>query len=48
MELNLATDVKNNKKGFCKYISDKRRTRETMGSTRLGTWLHRMWKRLRY
>lgn len=32
MESNLATDVKGNKKGFCKYTSDKKKTRESMGS----------------
>ena len=31
MELNLARDVKDNKKGFCKYIGDKRKTRENVG-----------------
>lgn len=30
MELNLARDVKGNEKGFCKYISDKRKTRENV------------------
>ncbi|KAK4825785.1 hypothetical protein QYF61_002348 [Mycteria americana] len=31
MELNLARDVKAYKKGFCKYIGDKRKTRENVG-----------------
>ncbi|GAB0206869.1 mitochondrial enolase superfamily member 1 [Grus japonensis] len=31
MELNLARDVKDNKKGFYKYISDKRKARENVG-----------------
>ena len=31
MELNLARDVKDNKKGFCKYIGDKRKTRDNVG-----------------
>ncbi|PKU43995.1 rna-directed dna polymerase from mobile element jockey-like [Limosa lapponica baueri] len=31
LELNLARDVKDNKKGFFKYISSKRKTRENMG-----------------
>jgi len=31
LELNLARDVKNNKKGFFKYISSKRKTRENVG-----------------
>ncbi|GAB0176539.1 mitochondrial enolase superfamily member 1 [Grus japonensis] len=30
-ELNLARDVKSNKKSFCRYISDKRKTRENVG-----------------
>jgi len=31
LELKLARDVKNNKKGFCKYISSKRKTRGNVG-----------------
>ncbi|GAB0202852.1 mitochondrial enolase superfamily member 1 [Grus japonensis] len=31
IELNLARDVKDNKKGFYRYVSDKRRTREDVG-----------------
>ncbi|KAK4827590.1 LOW QUALITY PROTEIN: hypothetical protein QYF61_019492 [Mycteria americana] len=31
MELNLARDVRENKKGFCKYIGDKGKTRENVG-----------------
>ncbi|GAB0176076.1 hypothetical protein GRJ2_000072800 [Grus japonensis] len=31
IELNLARDVKDNKKSFYKYVSDKRKTRENMG-----------------
>ncbi|GAB0209397.1 mitochondrial enolase superfamily member 1 [Grus japonensis] len=31
LELNLAMDVKDNKKGFFKYISSKRKTRENVG-----------------
>ncbi|GAB0206434.1 mitochondrial enolase superfamily member 1 [Grus japonensis] len=31
LELNLAKDVKDNKKGFFKYISSKRKTRENVG-----------------
>ena len=31
LELNLARDVKDNKKGFFKYISSKRKTGETVG-----------------
>ncbi|GAB0204852.1 mitochondrial enolase superfamily member 1 [Grus japonensis] len=31
MELNLARDVKDNKKSFYRYVSDKRRTRENVG-----------------
>jgi len=29
--LNLATDVKDKKKGFCKYIGDKSMTKENVG-----------------
>ncbi|PKU45133.1 rna-directed dna polymerase from mobile element jockey- hypothetical protein [Limosa lapponica baueri] len=32
MKLNLARDVKDNKKGLPKYIGDKKRTRENVGS----------------
>jgi len=31
LELNLAKDIKDNKKGFFKYISSKRKTRENVG-----------------
>jgi len=31
VELNLAGDVKGNKKSFCRYISDKRKARENVG-----------------
>jgi len=31
LELNLARDVEDNKKGFFKYISSKRKTRENVG-----------------
>jgi len=31
LEFNLAGDVKDNKKGFFKYISSKQKTRENMG-----------------
>ena len=31
MELNLARDVKDNKKGFFMYLSSKRKTRENVG-----------------
>ncbi|KAK4807033.1 hypothetical protein QYF61_000362 [Mycteria americana] len=31
LELNLARDIKDNKKGFCKYISGKRKTGENVG-----------------
>ena len=30
-EINLARDIKGNKKSFCRYISDKSKTRENMG-----------------
>ncbi|PKU33936.1 glycerol kinase [Limosa lapponica baueri] len=32
LELNMARDVKDNKKGFFKYISSKRKTRENVSS----------------
>jgi len=49
-EFNLSRDVKVNKKGYCKYITDKRNTRENVDplSTRQGAWWHRTWKKLRY
>ncbi|GAB0187098.1 mitochondrial enolase superfamily member 1 [Grus japonensis] len=31
IDLNLASDIKGNKKSFCGYISDKRKTRENVG-----------------
>ena len=31
LELNLARDVQDNKKGFFKYLSSKRKTEETVG-----------------
>jgi len=31
LELNLARDVKNNKKGFSNYISSKQKTRNNVG-----------------
>ncbi|GAB0209590.1 mitochondrial enolase superfamily member 1 [Grus japonensis] len=34
IELNLARDVKGNKKSFYRYVSDKRRMRENVGSLR--------------
>ncbi|GAB0210007.1 hypothetical protein GRJ2_003466500 [Grus japonensis] len=34
IELNLARDVKDNKKNFYRYVSDKRRTRENVGPLR--------------
>lgn len=30
-KLNLARDIKSNKQGFSKYVSNKRKTRENMG-----------------
>lgn len=32
LELNLARDVKGKKRGFCRYISSKRKTGENVGS----------------
>lgn len=32
LELNLAKDVKDNKKGFSKFISNKRKTKDSVGS----------------
>ncbi|KAK4827465.1 hypothetical protein QYF61_018258 [Mycteria americana] len=37
LELNLVRDVKDNKKCFCKYISDGRMTRESVGLLLNGT-----------
>lgn len=31
MELNLARDIKENKKGFYRYVDDKRKTKESVG-----------------
>lgn len=31
MEINLARHVKGNKKGFCRSVSDKRKTKENVG-----------------
>ncbi|GAB0178229.1 mitochondrial enolase superfamily member 1 [Grus japonensis] len=36
-ELNLARDIKGNKKSFCRYISDKRKMRENVGPLRKET-----------
>ena len=33
-ELNLARDIKGNKKSFYRYVSDKRKTRENVGPLR--------------
>jgi len=30
LELNLARDAKNNKKGFCRYVSQKRKVKESV------------------
>ena len=32
IQLNLARDVKGNRKSFCRYIGDKRKTRENVGA----------------
>ena len=42
--------MKGNKKSFYRYIGDKRKIRETMGSLqkKQETWLPRTWRRLRY
>ena len=50
MELNLAGDVKDNKKVFNKYTGDKRKTRENTGPwlTETGELPTHTWKRLRY
>ncbi|KFP96141.1 hypothetical protein N329_05204, partial [Haliaeetus albicilla] len=37
IELNLARDVEGNKKSFCRYVSDKRKTRENVGALRKAT-----------
>jgi len=50
MKLNLAKDVKDKKKGSCKYTGNKRKTIDNVGPllNKTGTWLHRAWKKLRY
>lgn len=50
LELNLAKDVKDNKKGFSKCIGNKRKTRESVGPllNGAGDLVTRTWKRLRY
>ena len=47
MELNLARDVKDNKKCFYKYIGDKRKTRENVGPL-MNEMGDRTWKRWKY
>ncbi|KFV12289.1 hypothetical protein N340_06444, partial [Tauraco erythrolophus] len=37
IELNLARDIKSNKKGFYRYVSDKKRSRENVGPLRKET-----------
>jgi len=37
VSLNLAKDIKGNKKRFCRYARDKRQARENMGSLRRET-----------
>ena len=48
MEMNVAKDVKDTKKGFCKYISNKQKTSKNVDPLLNETWLHKAWKRLRY
>lgn len=31
MQFNLGRDIKDNKKGFCKYMGDKKNARENVG-----------------
>lgn len=38
LELNLAQDLKDQKKGFCYYLGDSRKTSENLGSASWGTW----------
>lgn len=49
MELNLASDVKGNKKTFYRDAGDKGKTRENVALSRRKreTWLVRTWRRLR-
>jgi len=37
-ELNLARDVKGNKKAFYRYVSDRRKARENVGPSPEGSW----------
>lgn len=50
MEMNLVRDVKGDKKGFYKYISDKSKTSENVSFLQKETesWLHGAVKRLKY
>ncbi|GAB0204561.1 hypothetical protein GRJ2_002921700 [Grus japonensis] len=50
IELHLARDIKGNKKSFYKYVSEKRRTRENMGTLQneMEDLVTRTWRRLRY
>jgi len=50
LQLKLARDVKNNKKGFFNYITSKRKTRKSVGPflNRVGVLLRRMQKRQSY
>ena len=49
IEFILARDNKDNKKGFYRYIGDKRKTRENVGHLQKETksWLPRIWRKLK-
>jgi len=48
--LNLARDIKGNKKNFYRYFIDKRKDRENVGPLwkEMGVLVTRIWRRLRY
>lgn len=48
IEFSLAVDIKNNKKSFCRYISDKRMTRENVHPLQkeTGDLVTEIWSRL--
>jgi len=48
IELNLVRDVKNHKKGFYRYTSQKTQIKENIPSLINENWLQQTWRRLRY
>ena len=51
MELNLARDLKNNKRGFFRYIWLKRQAKESISTLiklKRESWTPQTWRRLRY